>query len=104
MGMPRHARRIQVGYMNNHQISPHLLRVYQAAETDKGWITSQELAALANVSPRTARNHALHLVTMGIFDVAKVSPAHCYRVSEFARSRNPSYFNQLQQAKEIFDA
>jgi DNA-binding IclR family transcriptional regulator len=47
----------------------------------KGWLTSQQVAEGAKVAARTARQHLLRLVQLGLLDQAEVFPAHRYRLS-----------------------
>lgn len=89
--------------MEHNEISLHQLKVFQCVKNAKGWITNNEIAAATNVSPRTARQHTLRLVSLGIFDQAEVFPAHRYRFSEKAKQRNTAYLLRLQKAQEVFD-
>jgi DNA-binding IclR family transcriptional regulator len=88
--------------MERAEISLHQLRVFQYVAHASGWVTSAEIARGAPVAPRTARAHAHHLVSLGIFDQAEVFPAHRYRLSPQAEKRNKGYLLRLQQATEVF--
>ncbi len=72
-----------------NEISIHAVRVYallldRVATQEHGWVTANEIAAGAEVAPRTARAYAKRFVDLGIADLAEVFPAHRYRLSEQA--------------------
>jgi len=51
-----------------------------------------------HVAPRTARAHPKALVDLGILGQAEVFPAHRYRMSEHAMTRNKMYMIRLKKA------
>ncbi len=89
--------------MERNEISIHEARFYAVAEATKsGWTTSRELAKAAQIAERTARAYAQKFVSLGLFDVAEVFPAHRYRLSEKAGKRNAAYVTRLANAVEVF--
>ena len=66
------------------------------------WMTNKQIAELAGVAERTARQHTFNLVKLGVLDLAEVFPAHKYRMSEKASKRNASYVNRLELARSVF--
>ena len=89
--------------MERAEISIHQLRIFQFVRDAQRWVTSEEIAHGAQVAPRTARAHARHLVSLGIFDQAEVFPGHRYRLSSQAEKRNKGYILRLEQAAEVFN-
>ena len=83
-------------------MSVHQVRIYMALKEAAGWITNRQIATAANVAERTARQHTLNLVKLGVLDLAEVFPAHKYRLSEKAAKRNAAYVNRLEAAREVF--
>ena len=88
--------------MERAEVSEHELKVYAFTLKAAGWVTNHEIAKGAGVARRTARQHSLRLVQLGVFDQADVFPAHRYRVGKQARSRNRAYVLRLEQAAEVF--
>lgn len=89
--------------MEHNKISIHEARMFLALEKRNGqWATSMDLAAEAGIAERTARAHASKLVKLGILDVAKVFPAHRYRLASNAGKPNTSYLIRLRNAVDIF--
>ena len=89
--------------MERNEVSVHEAKIYCAFLTDPNWKTSREIAKAASVAERTARQHCLRLVHLGIVDQAEVFPAHRYRISEKAKKRNISYVQRLEQACAVFN-
>ena len=87
-----------------NEISLHRLRVLLYLEKADGWRTNAEIAKSASVAPRTARAraHTKALVDLGILGQAEVFPAHRYRISEHAMTRNKMYMIRLKKAAEVF--
>jgi DNA-binding IclR family transcriptional regulator len=88
--------------MEMNEISLHLLKVFEAARSHAGWLTAKEIADRSGVAARTARAHASRLVSLGIFDIAEVFPAHRYRFSALAEKRNKAMFQRLENARVVF--
>ncbi len=88
--------------MERNEVSRHEVAVFKALAEADGWITSADIAARAQIAPRTARAHALKLVRLNIVDQAEVFPAHRYRMSANASKRNRGYFDRLTRAAEVF--
>jgi predicted ArsR family transcriptional regulator len=88
--------------MERNEVSVHQARIYVAIKNAAGWVTNREIAKSASVAERTARQHTLNLVKLGVLDLAEVFPAHKYRLSEKASKRNAAYVNRLESAREVF--
>lgn len=89
--------------MEKNEVSEHEVRFYLAAkEIKQEWATSKDLAEKANIAGRTARAYAKKYVSLGLFDVAEVFPAHRYRLSGMAKKRNAAYVGRLEKAVEVF--
>lgn len=86
--------------MERNEVSAHEIAVFKALLSAEGWLTSSDIARLADVAPRTARAHALKLVRLGVADQAEVFPGHRYRISGFAPKRNRSYVDRLACAAD----
>lgn len=84
-----------------NEISVHESRVFIALLKNGGWMSSNDVASMANVASRTARQHLLKLTRLGLLDQAEVFPGHRYRLSRLAKQRNHSYYGRLVQACEI---
>jgi hypothetical protein len=69
--------------MSTATISEHQTRVFKALAR-KQWRTSQEVAKLADVAPRTARFHLNTLVRNGAAEVQELFPSFKYRLAEKA--------------------
>ena len=89
--------------MERSEISSHQVRVFRFVREAKRWVSSKEIIAGAQVAPRTAREHARHLVSLGIFDQAEVFPGHRYRLSSQADKRNKGYLLRLSEAEAVFN-
>lgn len=87
--------------METDDVSAHLARIYLAAKKHGGWLTSRDIAPLADVAERTARAHCLKLVQAGVFDQAKVFPQHRYRLSALAEKRSKALVLRINRAIEI---
>jgi predicted ArsR family transcriptional regulator len=87
--------------MEKNEVSLHEVLVYQVLAEGK-WVTNREIADRTGVAPRTARQHTLKLVKLGIADQAEVFPAHRYRLSDHAGQRNRGYADRIKRAAEIF--
>lgn len=83
------------------EVSVHEVRIYAAAKAAAAWLTSKQLASMADVAGRTARAHALKLVRLGLFDQAEIFPGHRYRLSVLAKKRNVAYVRRLELAADI---
>jgi hypothetical protein len=88
--------------METNEVSLHLVKVFDAAKSHGGWLTSKRLAELSGVAPRTSRAHARRLVDLGMFDLAEVFPGHRYRLSALAEKRNKAMFQRLDNARDAF--
>ncbi len=66
-------------------ITQHMLRVYDAVIDQSDWITAREVARIAAVANRTARQHCLKLTEAGVFECARVHGGFRYR-----RNTNPN--------------
>lgn len=88
--------------METSEISEHQVRVYSFVAEQRGWVSARDIAHGARVSGRTARNHALKFVRLGIFDQAEVFPSHRYRLSHLADKRNKAFMQRLEQANTVF--
>ena len=88
--------------MERNEVSVHQVKIYVAIKNAAGWITNKEIATAAGVAERTARQHSLNLVKLGVLDLAEVFPAHKYRFSEKAAKRNAAYVNRLESARQVF--
>jgi len=84
--------------MERNEVSTHEIAVFKSLLEAEGWLTSRDIATLAEIAPRTARAHALKLVRLGIADQAEVFPGHRYRIAEFAAKRNRGYVDRLARA------
>jgi hypothetical protein len=90
--------------METSEVSLHLFKVFDAVKSHAGWLTAKQIADHSGVAGRTARAHASRLVSLGIFDVAEVFPAHRYRLSALAEKRNKAMFLRLEGARAVFGA
>lgn len=88
--------------MERNEVSLHQLKVFLAVRKAGKWLTNREISVLADVAERTARQHSLFLVNLGILDQADVFPAHKYKYSELADKRNKAYVGRLCSAIEVF--
>ena len=88
--------------MERNEISVHQVRIYVALKDANAWMTNKQIAELAGVAERTARQLTFNLVKLGVLDLAEVFPAHKYRMSEKASKRNASYVNRLELARSVF--
>lgn len=88
--------------MEHNEISEHQVKIFRFMQQHKGWLTSQQVAEGAKVAARTARQHLLRLVQLGLLDQAEVFPAHRYRLSSKADKRNVAYLKRLEMACEVF--
>ena len=88
--------------METSEISAHQVRVYNFVAEQSGWVSARDIAHGAQVSGRTARNHALNFVRLGVFDQAEVFPSHRYRLSLLADKRNKTFVQRLKQANTVF--
>ena len=89
--------------MEASEVSLHMARIFVFMTQTPGWKTNQEIAAGAAVAGRTARAHTKKLVELGILDQADVFPAHRYRISARADTRDKAYLFRLKEAAKIFD-
>lgn len=80
------------------EISEHQVRVYRVL-TRGEWVSTAELADLAEVAPRTARLHAQGLVKAGIAERRTVFPGYRYRATG---TGDAAYLEQLKEACRIF--
>jgi len=62
-------------------ISAHEIRVYELLKNSGRWMTAAEIAAQANVAPRTARAHAHRLSDAGVFEEMASFPSYRYRLN-----------------------
>lgn len=85
------------------EVSRHEAQIYLFVKSQKGWVTSQDVAHGTGVAVRTVQKHMKRLVQLGIFDLAEVFPAHRFRLSSKANRRNVSYLQRLDFACEVFD-
>lgn len=83
------------------QISAHEVRLLLAfrAKAD-AWLTNQEVADAASVSPRTARAHTARWVDLGVLVAQQVSPARKFRLSQQAGEEGRAYLERWEQARE----
>jgi hypothetical protein len=88
--------------MESNEISLHQLKVFEFVRDSRRWVTVDEIKVGAGVARRTAHQHAVNLVRLGLFDQAEVFPCHRYRLSEFADQRNKGYMLRLAQARDVF--
>jgi hypothetical protein len=100
--MTWHSQQAQVIPVETSEISLHRLRVFLFLEKAGGWQTNKDVTKGASVAARTARAHTKALVDLGILDQADVFPAHRYRVSEQAKTRNKAYMIRLREAAKVF--
>jgi hypothetical protein len=85
------------------EVSLHEVRVVLALKgTPDTWLTNREISAAASVAERTARQHTLRLVKLGLIDQVQVFPGHRYKWSSKAGNRNAAYERRLQTAIEVF--
>jgi hypothetical protein len=87
--------------MERAEISAHQVRVFRFVSDAKRWVSNDEIAAGAQVAPRTARAHTRHFVSLGIFDQAEIFPSHRYQLSSKAEKRNKAYLLRLRQAEAV---
>lgn len=85
--------------MPKEQISAHEIRVVEAVRNSTKWHTSREIAVAADVKDRTARAHASALVSIGVFERAKVFGGYRYRFCRQASPASAAYMVRLEQAK-----
>jgi hypothetical protein len=86
--------------MAKREISAHEVRFFRALEAaGTTWTTSQDLAAVADISPRTARAYALRLARERILEARLVFPAHHYRLSPKAAA---AYTQAIETAAEVW--
>jgi len=71
-------------------------KLYLAAKTGD-WLTTQDLADIAGIAPRTARHHAHRLVALNIFEQAATWPSR-YKLSPKADKK---YITQIEQAISV---
>jgi len=84
-------------------VSEHQVRVYEYAKLRLGgWFTIQELSADQNIPDGSAKGHAARLEEMGLFERLRASPAHFFRLSEFAGTRDPKAVRRLEAAIPVF--
>jgi DNA-binding IclR family transcriptional regulator len=88
--------------MEHNEISEHQARIFRFMQQHNDWLTSQQVAQGAGVAGRTARQHLLRLVRLGLLDQAEVFPGHRYRLSSKADKRNVAYLKRLETACEVF--
>ena len=89
--------------MERNKISVEQARAFVALRRNKErWITSTELAKVANIGERTGRLYLEKYSKLGLVDRIEVSPAYKYRLSEKASKRNAGYFGRLEKAREVF--
>lgn len=87
----------------HNKVSIHEARIFHVFTSQSTrWLTNADVAAAADVAPRTARAHTLKLVGLGLLDQAELFPAHRYRLAEKAMERNLGYWKRLQQVSQIF--
>jgi len=82
-------------------LSEHLYRVLRVLESKRGWLTAKEIAASANVAPRTARNHLLTLVLSGIVDEKRVFPGHRYKLRKSIPKAAKAYLTRIRSARDV---
>src|SRR3569623_1601307 len=84
-------------------VSEHQVRVYEYAKVRAGgWFTIQELSTDANIPDASAKSHAVRFEEMGIFDRMRAAPAHLFRLSEFAATRDAKAVRRLDAAIPVF--
>lgn len=87
-----------------NEVSIHEVLVWKHFEKNAGrWFSINELKPTLGdkMVPRTIRNHANKLASLGILDMAEVFPGHRFRLSEKASKRNAGYLQRLQVAAEV---
>jgi hypothetical protein len=89
--------------METNEVSLHRLKVYLFVKQAREWLTNEDIAKGAGVAPRTARQHTRGLVGLGILDQAEVFPAHRFKISAKADTRNKAYMLRLERASEVFN-
>jgi hypothetical protein len=85
-----------------HQISPHLLRIYDFVASVKGYAATDEIAAYADVSGSTARHHAVELYRAGLFSRTEVFGGYRYRAVTPATQEAKAYLARIDAAREVF--
>jgi hypothetical protein len=84
-------------------VSEHQVRVYEYGKALGGrWFTIQDLSTDTNIPDASAKEHAVRFEELGIFDRLRASPAHLFRLSQFASSRDPKTVRRLDDAIPIF--
>lgn len=86
------------------RISASLARVHASVRAAKSWLTSDQVAKQACVSPRTARSCCLLLVGLGVFDQASVFPGYRYRYSDLTSKDAKKVADRIAAASEVFKA
>jgi DNA-binding MarR family transcriptional regulator len=90
--------------MPRHQISPHIVRIYDFVASQKGYTATDEIAAYADVSGSTARHHSLELVTMGLFERVEVFGGYRYRIAAPQTPEGKQYLEKIEAARAVFSA
>lgn len=88
--------------MNQSEVSIQEVRFFSALKADPSWRTSKELAAAADIAPRSARAYALKWARKGILEKAAVFPGNRYRLAAKAFQIDGAYLIRLERAREVF--
>ncbi len=85
------------------RISEHEVRLLLVFLREIGrWLTNNEVAQAARVSPRTARLHTLRLAALGVLRAEKVFPASKFRLAEAPPEEGREYLERWEKAREVF--
>ena len=85
---------------NIEQIGPHLLRTFTFVRDAGRWVTISEISKAADVSRRTANNHAQKFVALGVFEMVELATGHRYRLADNAARKSRGLFDRLDAARE----
>ena len=84
------------------RVSRQRIAVYAALlGAGVGWITCQEIAAVAGVAERTARLHCQRLHRDGLVDQRRTYPAHRFKLS-VPTPVHIDYHEHMMQAAEAY--
>jgi len=64
------------------------------------WFDNAQAAAVAEVSPRTARLHTSRLAALGILDVQRVFPASKFKLAGSPSEAGRAYLERWEKARE----
>ena len=85
------------------EIGPHLLRTFSFVQEAGRWVTITDIAEGANVSRRTANNHAQKFVALGVFEMVELAGGHRYRLADNAARKSRGLFDRLDAAREALN-